>query len=565
MATRSSETAGAGLPTAARFRMPGLVLTGIILLAVAARLYLIFSTRATEEDFYITLRYAENLAHGLGLVYNPGEHVLGTTTPLYTLLLALIVRVGLDPVLCGKLFAVGADALSCWFIVRFARKIERPLAGLCAATCFAILPLNLTESVKGMESSLVACAGIGAWCLLAERRQRAAWLCAALLTLLRIDGAMLAVILLLTCLWRDRKLPWQGLSVYAAVTLPWMLYATVAFGSPIPTSLRAKLIVYAWHNSQAFPNLLPFLKLMTHNSAGAVLFAGAVLEVSRAAWRSKAFISRKGAKAQRDADSAHAEGELSPVSRAEAQGGAEQPSIPKALVCGEHLPLVAMMAWMLLYYAGMAFSKVFLFGWYFLPPTPEYYLIAFVGLGRLTALLPANLRAQVAAQPAGLAATVLAVGAVMCAVTVPRVAVSLSESQRVEDELRIPIGLRLKELARPGDTVMLEPIGYIGYYSGLRVLDTVGLVSPEVLPFYRNEEPSPYHAIWRKFRPEWVLLRAGELNDLRRYESTLPPSERLEAQYGWVKGWGGTHNAPDSRAPFSLFRRTTMGATPHAL
>src|SRR3989337_1683613 len=42
----------------------------------------------TIDDAYITFRYAQNLIAGEGLVYNPGEAVLGTTTPVYAVLLA---------------------------------------------------------------------------------------------------------------------------------------------------------------------------------------------------------------------------------------------------------------------------------------------------------------------------------------------------------------------------------------------------------------------------------------------------------------------------------------------
>jgi hypothetical protein len=45
------------------------------------------------DDAYITFRYARNLAEGIGLVYNPCEHVLGTTTPLFSLVLALLYLV----------------------------------------------------------------------------------------------------------------------------------------------------------------------------------------------------------------------------------------------------------------------------------------------------------------------------------------------------------------------------------------------------------------------------------------------------------------------------------------
>jgi hypothetical protein len=45
----------------------------------------------TIDDAYITFRYVQHLVQGQGFVYNPGEHILGTTTPLYTLLLALFL------------------------------------------------------------------------------------------------------------------------------------------------------------------------------------------------------------------------------------------------------------------------------------------------------------------------------------------------------------------------------------------------------------------------------------------------------------------------------------------
>ena len=39
------------------------------------------------DDAYITYRYARNILAGNGFVYNPAEHVLGTITPFYTILL----------------------------------------------------------------------------------------------------------------------------------------------------------------------------------------------------------------------------------------------------------------------------------------------------------------------------------------------------------------------------------------------------------------------------------------------------------------------------------------------
>src|SRR5688572_32962034 len=59
---------------------------------LAAVFLLLFSVQQRRnelvDDAFITYRYVANLVNGNGLVYNPGEAVLGTTTPGYALLLA---------------------------------------------------------------------------------------------------------------------------------------------------------------------------------------------------------------------------------------------------------------------------------------------------------------------------------------------------------------------------------------------------------------------------------------------------------------------------------------------
>ncbi len=93
-------------------RSLNVLLLVILVAALIARLTLLYSTHRTAEDFYITLRYAENIAHGNGFVYNLAHHVLGTTTPLYTLFLALAEAVGLNATICGQLLNIAADSLS---------------------------------------------------------------------------------------------------------------------------------------------------------------------------------------------------------------------------------------------------------------------------------------------------------------------------------------------------------------------------------------------------------------------------------------------------------------------
>ena len=64
------------------------------------------------DDTYISLRYAQNLVHGHGLVYNRGEHVEGYTNFLWTLALAIPLLLRLSPIPFAKL-ACDALALAC--------------------------------------------------------------------------------------------------------------------------------------------------------------------------------------------------------------------------------------------------------------------------------------------------------------------------------------------------------------------------------------------------------------------------------------------------------------------
>lgn len=64
----------------------------IVIVFAASLLWITFRiyTNFTFDDSLITYRYAENLALGKGFVFNPGERVLGTSTPLLTGMLGLL-------------------------------------------------------------------------------------------------------------------------------------------------------------------------------------------------------------------------------------------------------------------------------------------------------------------------------------------------------------------------------------------------------------------------------------------------------------------------------------------
>ncbi len=502
-------------------RSLNVLLSVILVAALIARLTLLFSTHRTAEDFYITLRYAENIAHGHGFVYNLGHHVLGTTTPLYTLFLALAEAAGLNATLCGQLLNIAADSFSSWLLYRLARATipDRGRAlGIIAASILAVWPPTLYWAISGMETGLVTMCGLAVFVSLAERRSYGVAVWSALLVLLRIDGLLLVAIAFAELWYLNHR---QGVSSRPAVAravllliallAPWTVFAFIYFGSPIPTSLVAKLHVYAWQNPALLPNLDSFARGMTRNALYYLLLAGA---------------------------------------------------IPGIFVGWRHKRLRPALLWMMLYYAGMAFSKSFLFGWYYVPPVPLYILAAVIGWGWIVGSFGRGAPPGPPKARGGWGSAVLSVGGwpsvaavfILIAGTalLPRQRALIAADQRQDEALLKSMGLMLQDVIQPGETLMLEPIGWIGYYSKAKILDAVGLVSPEIIPFFRPGSHSPYLDIMAKLKPDYVLLRTGEYADA--VNAAVPPDRTLLENYILVREIPNP-DLPDSPPAFYLLKR----------
>jgi len=82
----------------------------------------------------------------------------------------------------------------------------------------------------------------------------------------------------------------------------------------------------------------------------------------------------------------------------------------------------------------------------------------------------------------------------------------------------------------PSDAAIATPdIGAIGYFSGLRVVDLAGLVTPQIVPLLERESPEDLvsRLSFAGFaRPEFVVDRAPAANDLLQrspYAKCLTP------------------------------------------
>ena len=225
----------------------------------------------TVDDAYITYRYARNIATGVGFVYNAGERVLGTTTPAYALLMALLSRLAgtSDYPRLSLMTNILIDALVFCLALRLTRRLSGyRWVGLGAGLLYAIEGRALDFSTSGMESSFNTLAILLTLVLFLENRERWAAMAAGLAVLVRPDGLTLAAVffgaLTLEALRHKgnwlRQLPWAEGALFAAVVGPWLLFAFLYFGNFIPQSILAKSVVYRVPPLMAFRAFLVQLR-----------------------------------------------------------------------------------------------------------------------------------------------------------------------------------------------------------------------------------------------------------------------------------------------------------------
>jgi hypothetical protein len=211
------------------------------------------------DDAFISFRYAENLIHGLGLVYNAGERVEGYSNFLWTLWIALGMRLGATPerwsIAWGVFFYAGTiAALALDHLARGRRA--RSLAALAplAAWLAAAHPDWQIWATSGLETSLftflVTVAYLSAirveW---GVRGLLGSGLAFALVALTRPDGPLFFGVAAVWVLWaRGPRL--ASLAAFAGAFLvvwaPYVAWKVAYYGDFLPNTYYAKSAAIAW-------------------------------------------------------------------------------------------------------------------------------------------------------------------------------------------------------------------------------------------------------------------------------------------------------------------------------
>jgi arabinofuranosyltransferase len=468
-------------------------------LGLALSLLLMWPLRHyVTDDTYIHLQYARHLAHGQGLVFNTGERVYGCTSPLWVTLIADGMALGFDGLTVAKLIGALSTLASVGLFLQLMRRTLRSPGVRAAATvawsCHAWM---LRWSLSGMETPLAVALVLAGFVAFTEGRQwgshpvrtGALW---ALAAMTRPEAVFLLILWGIFLVIDTDSRP--GLRRLLFGALPpviiyggWLVFARTYFGTFWPQTLTAKA-AEAQDLGAQLDNLVQQLRIVgaTDGVMAALLVASLVFGFRRM-WPAHL-------RAQR----------LLPwvwvVAVPALYMARGVPVLSRYL-----LPLLPVLAWL---------------AW----RTAELWWVGeIVDEHRLR-------RAGALAMAVAMLSIALNVG-VYRAKVVPHVR-DMAETMRGS---LVHWGAWLRDNT-PADALVAVPdIGAVGYVSGRRVLDTAGLVTPEMVPMLTYatrtgvdpRDTAVEQLAFASFaRPGWLLERGptpGELLRRSPYAAALVP------------------------------------------
>ncbi|MCA9527988.1 MAG: hypothetical protein KC549_16990, partial [Myxococcales bacterium] len=228
------------------------VFLGVVALAIGVGLTLAWRRLWLCDDAFISFRYARNLAQGHGLVFNPGEWVEGYTNFLWTAVLGVLGKIGLDiplTALALNLASFGAAvALTAGVVRRTAPgTVTIPLAALALGGSLGFTTFA-SSGLETMPAAALVMAGVlyagrpllsGSFLILAALTRPdhlLFWGCMGLAMagtdVLTGSGAWL------------KRLQWRRYLAFTAplvfVFVPWFLWRWHAYGDVFPNTYYAK-------------------------------------------------------------------------------------------------------------------------------------------------------------------------------------------------------------------------------------------------------------------------------------------------------------------------------------
>lgn len=465
-------------------RNAGLIFFAVVLVRLAFHV----ATGFVADDAFITYRYAQNIAAGHGFVYNVGERVLGTPSPLFTLIVSFFVVLRLGAVYGALLVSILASGITAAVLYRFAEWLRFGRLWIIPVLLYALWPLSLIAETSGMPTAVYTMLVIVAFYYAYSHRPYYALAAATLATVTLPEGALVLVLVLIASVVRYPRRWFSFVGVPAVILAPWLIFADWYFGSPVPHTITAHFALYSQVNTGGpWDRLTDILAL--GQIYGWVLLAAAVLGIIWL-WQSQRFGIIEG-----------------------------------------------------LWFAGtIAFytlttTDVLL--WYVAPLFPMYLLFA---SGVLVWLFD---RVDWLHEHQGNLVPFLSlILLIVLGIADGRAIMDYRQKQKQLDYTHEAMALYIRTHSAEGVRVAAEDIGYIGHFSGRRILDREGLVSPEAVPYNRAGQ---YGQLIHDYQPDFVVVSSDSPISGFVADSAFTAEYELERTYQY---------APSNQ--YRLYQRRTL-------
>ncbi len=215
----------------------------VFLALLAIVVSLSYSNLKTDDEF-IFYTYAKNISQGNGYVFNQGQKINATTSPLYTLLIASLNYIsgasGYDKIpLIGNLVRFFSFLLLIYFTYKILERAGLKTSGYLFALLIAANPF--IRNSAGMETQFALMLLMGAVYFYTIDRLELSAAFGALSILARFDNVLIVFVIIIHYLVSKRKLPNpKAVIIFFILLLPWFVFSRIYFGDFLPTTFFIK-------------------------------------------------------------------------------------------------------------------------------------------------------------------------------------------------------------------------------------------------------------------------------------------------------------------------------------
>lgn len=474
-------------------------------------------TNHAWEDWYITYRASKNLATGNGLVFTVGERVHSFTSPIGTLVPSLISYATFN---YSDTLVLWIYRIFCCFILSCAAAIltkythktnMTPVAALVMVGIFCLDAKIIDFSINGMETAFMMFflimmiyvsfiktkrfslfSGI-AWAgLMWTRPDSVIYILSFCAGIIIFKGATP---------YSDSRYFLTGKLLKAGCIalifyIPWVIWAWIYYGSPIPHTIVAKGLFVNYHITELLIDFIKFpVSILSETTAVDDIFMPSYYYVG--GWpKSIAYITKILAITASFYW-------LLPWGKSQAK------VVSFVLFVGcFYLTTVGIRApW---YFPNLAILSIFVAGQIFQH---------FSEFSEKINISDIETKKKLSFASYCLAVSLLLLSGGLTVATAYQVEL---EQRIVENGNRKLIGLWLKENASStSDTVFSEGLGYIGFFSQLKMYDWPGLASPEVVKVRRDLNTDDFGMIILALKPDWLVLHTAEIMEIEKKHPLL--------------------------------------------